>query len=258
MKNKSLVIILSVLAFIVLLVVLSSTIFCLKTVEVSFYSNTINLTNKESEIIESGNFKYNASIFFINKNKYIKNIEEANPYIKVINIETNFPNKLTINCIERNELFAIKSYENNTFNGYMILDDELKVLKNDISYENNHNNAILVNIENEFSNKVLAGQTLNSTYNSLLKKLAIELLAYNDNVLILKANFNEITLNYSGKGDIQIKMRSGTEIILKDAENRLTEKFMLALSTYNQKQDKTSGKITAFENNEGVIEAYYT
>lgn len=258
MKNKSLVIILSVLAFIVLLVILSSTIFCLKTVEVTFYSNTINLTDKESEIIESGKFKYNASIFFINKNKYKKNIEEANPYIKVINIETNFPNKLTINCIERNELFAVKSYENNTLNGYMILDDELKVLKNDISYENNHNNAILVNIENEFNNKVLAGQTLNSLYNSLLKKLAIELLAYNDNVLILKANFNEITLNYSGKNDVQIKMRSGTEIILKDAENRLTEKFMLALSTYNQKPDKTKGKITAFENNEGLIEAYYT
>lgn len=258
MKNKSLVIILSVLAFIVLLVILSSTIFCLKTVEVSFYSNTINLTDKESEIIESGKFKYNASIFFTNKNKYKKNIEEANPYIKVINIETNFPNKLTINCIERNELFAIKSYENNTLNGYMILDDELKVLKNDISYENNHNNAILVNIENEFNNRVLAGQTFNSLYNSLLKKLAIELLAYNDNVLILKANFNEITLNYSGKNDVQIKMRSGTEIILKDAENRFTEKFMLALSTYNQKPDKTKGKITAFENNVGLIEAYYT
>lgn len=258
MKKKSLIIILSVLAFIVLLVVLSSTIFCLKTVEINFYSNTINLTGKETEIIESANFKYNSSIFFINKNKYIKTIEEKNPYIKVLNIETNFPNKLSINCVERNELFALKGYENNVFSSYMILDNELKVLNNDSDYINNHNNAILVNIENEFTTKVLAGRALNNTYSNLIYRLGIELLAYNNNTLILKANFNEITLNYNSTNDVLIKMRSGTEIVLKDSNNYLTEKFMLALSTYNQKPDKTKGRITAFVNNEGLVEAYYT
>ena len=87
--------------------------------------------------------------------------------------------------------------------------------------------------------------------------MAIELLAYNSNVLILKANFNEINIYDNSTCDISIKMRSGTEIVIKDANNYLTEKFMLALSTYNQKPDKTKGKITAFENNEGIIEAYY-
>ena len=90
MKKKSLIIMLSIIGFIVLVVVLSSTIFSLKKVNLTFYSNTLRLTNKNEEIISSGNFKYNQSIFFIDKKKYISNLEKNNPYLKVINIETNF------------------------------------------------------------------------------------------------------------------------------------------------------------------------
>lgn len=256
MKNKSLVIILSVLAFIVLIVILSSTIFCLKTVDISFYSNTINLTNKQTEIIESGEFKFNQSIFFINKQKYIDKLEQNTPYLKVLNLETNFPNQITINAVERNELFCIKGYNENIFNSYMILDSELKVLKNEHSFTNSHTNSILITFDNEQIEKKAEGNFITCNYNQLLKNIATELLCYNDNYQLLKANFEEITINFESSNDIKIKMRSGVNIVLKDVNVRISEKFMLALSTYDDLDDKTSGNITTYVNNDGVVVGY--
>lgn len=257
MKNKSLIISLSILAFIVLIVVLSSTIFCLKSVEINFVSNTINLTDKQSEIIETTDFKYNQSIFFVNKENYKKQIEQNYPYIKVVNIETVFPNKLIVNALERNELFVIKTYEENSFKNYLVLDDELKILSSTQSFTNTHLNPILITTEGEFTPTNLVGQNLLSTNNELIKNLAVELYAYNSSPLILKANFEEINLNYENVGNVRIKMRSGVEIILKDAGVRLSEKFMLALSYYNELSDKTTGRITTYVNNEDKVVGYY-
>ena len=260
MKQKSLIVILSVLCFIVLIVVLSSTVFCLKNVELNFYSNTINLTDNE-KIIESGNFKYNQSIFFINKEKYIKSLEENNPYLKVINLETSFPNKLIINAIERNELFIVKTYENNTFKNYAVLDDEFKILKLESSFVNTNINPIYLTIEGENFNSNSAGSSisLTSEHKNILLKLSNELLAYENNVNFIKANFEEINLNFEKEFDLRIKMRSGVEIVLKEASIRFEEKFVLALSYYNECDTikKESGRITAFENNAGQIEGYY-
>ena len=257
MKNKILIISLSVLAFIVLIVILSSTVFCLKTVEINFMSNTVTLTNKETEIIETGEFKYNQNIFFVSKNNYIKNLEEKNPYLKVVNIETSFPNKLVINAVERNELFAIKGYEENEYKYHLILDDELKILATIENYTNLYTNPILVTINGENTLANVAGQTLNSLHNNTLTKLAVELYAYNNNPLMLKANFEEIILNYSNKSDIKIVMRSGVNIVLKNAETKLTEKFMLALSYYNGLENKTIGTITTYEDSSNNVVGYY-
>ncbi len=259
MKNKSLIIILSILAFIVLVVVLSSTVFCLNSVKVNFLSNTINLTNQEQTIIDSGNFTYKKSIFFLNKEKFKENIEINNPYAKVVSIETIFPNKLVVNVVERNELFVVKNYDSSTssFKNYAILDNELKVLKVENDYTNTHLNPILVEIEGDNFYDLTLGHSLNNSYKTLLDNLAVELLAYNNNPVMLKANFESIILNFSTNEDVFIKMRSGVEIILKEGNVRLTEKFMLALSYYNGLEDKTMGRITTYVNNEDKVVGYF-
>lgn len=250
---------LSILCFIVLVVVLSSTIFSLKSVNLIFYSNTINLTDKEL-IVESGDFQYNQSIFFLNKRKYINNLEKNNPYLKVLNIETSFPNSLTINAIERNELFVVKTYQDNIFKNYAILDDEFKVLRTSTTFLSSNQNEILINIEGyDFDNKN-AGEFLdNVEHSKVLQILSNELLSYNNNVLLLKANFAEINLDYENKDNILIKMHSGVEILIKDYSNKLESKFHLALSYYNSSsvEKKENGRITVFENNEQQIEGYY-
>jgi len=257
-KNKSLVIILSIIAFIVLFVVLSSTIFCLKNVELNFLSNTINLTGQNEQIIESADIKYNKSIFFADKEEYAKNLEEKNPYIKIINIETLFPSTIRINAVERNELLCVKGFSDNAFKSFMIMDDELKVLKTEKEYVNKKTNAIFVNFEGENSVFVEQGQVFSDATNTnLLKKLTTELLAYNNSVVLLKANFEEITFNFSSQDNLKIKMRSGTEIVIEDISTKFSEKFMLGLSTYDSVENKTSSKITVYENNDGKVVGYY-
>ena len=252
MKNKSLVIILCILSFIVLMVILSSTVFCLKNVELNFLSKKINL-NSDDEIIQSVDFEYNKSIFFLSKKKYMTELEQKNPYIKIINIETIFPNKIRINCVERNELFALKGFENSSFKSYMILDREGKVLDNQNDFSNTHLNSISLVVDNSQEENVKKGQTISSSYNNLIKSLANELFAYQNNVLLLKANFEEIIINYNSSDDIKIKMRSGTTILLKEISSNFSEKFMLGLSTYDDVLDKTNSEIVIFKNSEGKV-----
>lgn len=242
------------------MVVLSSTIFCVKNVELNFLSETINLTNSQ-EILESGNFKKGKSVFFCDKNAYIKNLEENNPYIKVLNIETIFPSTLRVNCIERNELLCIKGYEENSLKSYMILDDELKVLKNLQSYENTYQNAIFVNIENEYIDNVVAGGVLNVGLNGIIKNLTTELLAYRTDVRVLKSEFEQIDITQNlktSKLDVTIKMRAGTIIVLQDAGEKFMGKFMLGLSSYDNEPNKAGTKIVIYENNDGEIVGYKT
>ena len=69
-------------------------------------------------------------------------MESQNPYLKVINIETVFPNKLILHCAEREELFCIKGRDDL----YYICDEELKILDVRESFENGKENPIFLNI----------------------------------------------------------------------------------------------------------------
>ena len=169
-----------------------------------------------------------------------------------------FPNTIRINAVERNELLCVKGFSDNVFKSFMIMDDELKVLKTEKDYVNKKTNAIFVNFESENSIFVESGQVfLDETKTNLLKNLTTELLAYNNNVVLLKANFEEITFSFVGEDSLKIKMRSGTEIVLKDTSTKFSEKFMLGLSTYDKIENKSSSKITVYENNDGKVVGYY-
>ncbi len=137
MKNKRLIILLSVLAVIILFVVLSSTVFTLKTVVINFYDKNdklisdISVANKYYNTAESvqgaidkTEFRYGQNIFIINKNNYKIKMEKNNPYIKVISVTTEFPNRIVVKAVEREEMYAV-SADNN----YLICDAEFKVLR---------------------------------------------------------------------------------------------------------------------------------
>ena len=230
MKNKKLVICLVIFAFLVTVVVLTSTIFALGEVTINFVSTTDKLTNSQQTIIESGGFKYGNNILFLNKNKHISNLEKNNPYLKVVNIETVFPNKLVVNCAERAEVFAIKLEDNS----YIICDEDFKVLKKVDSFINTANNAILLEgltnmsqtEEGDFANfdnvkKII----LQTTFNSFREWD----LSYNN----LKAKIKSVTIDFERANQIKVEMRSGVSIVVKDANEYNSDKFNLAFSTYD-------------------------
>ena len=140
-KTKILTIFLSVLAGITLLVVLSSTLFSVGEIKLEFKSQKIVLSEvSETEIISSSGLKKGTSVFLIDKTSMSKNLEKTYPYLKVLSIETKFPNKVIINAIERDEVFAFQQSEK-----YIITDSDLKVLKIvSGDYVSNNENAIKV------------------------------------------------------------------------------------------------------------------
>ena len=137
MKKKRLIILLSIFVFLVLVVVLSSTVFTLKTVVVNFYdaedklvdditkNHYFNSDEKINAIVENAEVKYGKNIFLVNQNSHREKIEKTNPYIKVVSISIEFPNRMVVKAVERQEYYAVLNKENK----YFICDAEFKILR---------------------------------------------------------------------------------------------------------------------------------
>lgn len=130
MSKKLIITLSTVFICIAVVLILFWTLFSLSSVSVQFHSTTKNLTITNEEIVEAGQFRYGACVFFEGKNKSIDSINKKskeNPnfaYLKVLNIETVFPNKFIIHVAERAELFSVE-----TDGQVLICDSELRVLK---------------------------------------------------------------------------------------------------------------------------------
>lgn len=125
MERKKRILIFSVcLSIIMLMVVLSATIFRLKTVSVEGLLTSFYLTNEDNDaIIEAGEFDYGKNIFFLKFDDNIKRIEQKFPYVKVENIERKFPNYAVINIVERKPAVRLVCDY-----GFYVVDEDLKVL----------------------------------------------------------------------------------------------------------------------------------
>lgn len=181
-KAKKIIIALSgVLSILILLIILCFTAFSLKTVKIDFRTSLENITFSEKEILESGKFKKGGSVFFHGKTNYKKNLENFNPYIKVVNIETVFPSTFVVHLVERQEVFAI-AFEG----GYYICDEELRVLRiclnenndnetNDNNSSGNKNNENTTDDENATENE-------KATDNGNVTVIEIETSIENENI----------------------------------------------------------------------------
>lgn len=131
MKNKRLIILLSIFSFIILLVVLSSTVFTVRSSSISIewhISPLEYMKNQNQSIVDTISDREN--IIFYDKDKATDVLEEKFPYIKILKIEKKFPNKIVVHATERREQYCIK-----VDNEYYALDESGKVL-NVYSWEN--------------------------------------------------------------------------------------------------------------------------
>ena len=140
--SKKLIITLSVVfAIVAVFLILCWTLFGLSSVSIEFETTTKNLTLSDEEIVEAGRFRYGASVLFEGKQKYIDNLNaksaenEKFAYLKVVNIETVFPNRFVVHVAEREELFAVE-YDTQ----FLICDRDFRVLK----FSSTQENAILL------------------------------------------------------------------------------------------------------------------
>ena len=167
-KKKVIIISLSALVGVIaLMILLTFTLFAVRHVEVDFKSSTINLTPTSEEIVEHSGIKNGGSVFFQNKNKYIDNLENKYPYIRVVNIETVFPSKLVLHIVERDEVYAVKYQEL-----YYICDYDFKVLKITDNFESDETNAIMLEgIQVEEANYALCDKLKVDNFANIYEKL---------------------------------------------------------------------------------------
>ena len=256
MNKKRLIILLSVLFVIVVIVVLSSTVFTLKTVVVNFYdyedkmvdditkNEYFNSTDKIDEVIESGEFKYGTNIFLINKENYKNNLEKNNPYIKVISMTIEFPNRLVVKAVERQEYYAVLKEDGK----YFVCDADFKVLRASSTKPTGLVEVVAGDDKTLFdytsTNSDLSnGDFVEFTDNTeVLLTLVDEMYSCHYEREKMLNFFSKITIvngycsnQELGKVDsLVIKTIAGVEIEIENINNNFSDKVLKSLEIYNQ------------------------
>ena len=122
MTKKSIIWLSIILFVLVLTGVLFGFIFCLRNQNVKILGDSPILPTKE-KILETANLKNGSSIFMLDKEKAINNIETTYPYVKVIQIKTTNLTSIEIIVRARHQMYYTEFNDN-----YYILDEDLKVL----------------------------------------------------------------------------------------------------------------------------------
>mgnify|MGYP004638805899 FL=1 len=121
MTKKSIIISSILLSIVALMAILFGAVFRLRNVSVEVQPGA-NITVTNDKIVESANLKKGKSIFMLDKQSAINNIEQTYAEIKVVQIKTTNLMSVKIIVRERKEMFYA---EHNS--SYYCLDEDLKV-----------------------------------------------------------------------------------------------------------------------------------
>jgi len=275
MKSKKLLVFLIMFIFIAVLVVLNSTLFTLQYVSVTWLTSTNNLKYvKESDLTSLVDVKGD-SIFLLNKNEIASKLEKKFSYLRVVGIETKFPNKIVIYSAEREDLYALKLSDGD----YAIIDDYGKVIQKTSTLSVGSNGDIDVHpievafgvyVDDEFvpntlniSDFVVGEQIKAQGMENILVKLSTTLKEANYTTLAKKGIFESIRIVSTGNGGeykIELDTRNGMVIELLNAEDQMTDKFMMGLQVYKGYQQASyfGGTIVVlYSAEEGGIISYF-
>lgn len=265
MKNIRLVIILSIFVFFTLIVVLCSTVFTLSTVDLGWRTSTKVLSDTtDNQIISSAKFDIGESVFLLNKQKYIDNLETNNPYLKVLGMEIKFPNKIKVSVSEREELYVLKVVNENAATGYsyVYLDYDLKVLKiTDKEVQANQTNPAILTLEglNYTVNDFSAGQFTNLPVENMLEAIGDMLSSTGYTNKLCKGLIKTINLKFDVDTTIDILTTYGLNLRIMKAEDHTSQKVLKALSIYeyyhNTHPNINHGDITVYERDGLVVAA---
>lgn len=123
MKKKGIISLSIIVVLIVLTGVLFGTVFCLRKQNVVVLGDNSPIVSKE-DILKVAKLKNGQSIFMIDKETAINNIESEFPEIKVIQIKTTSIDEIKIYVRARHEMFYTEFNDK-----YYVLDEDLKVLR---------------------------------------------------------------------------------------------------------------------------------
>jgi hypothetical protein len=209
--------------------------------------NSTALVNSNEEIVEKTENRlknYNGkNLVFVNEAKLIEEIESESPYIKVIDVEKKFPNKISVTVEERKECYSVA-----VDGSYYILDSEFycvaKRNENVSNVEGAKNVNINLNVSDYSVNALIVGKQFALTDEvtvSYLKTLTPYIV---NNV----ANINSVTIKVKENSyynrQFTLEMVEGVNFILDKADVNTVEKFNFAYSYYLQMPNKSYSVLT--------------
>ena len=262
MKNKRLIILLSIFAFLILIVVLCSTLFMVREsgVSIEWHSSSLSyLKDSDEEIISSVPTKEN--IMLINKDEITEFLEEKFPYINVLKVEKKFPNKVIIHAIERQDQYAIA-----VEGEYYSLDDQGKVL-NKYTKEEYDNlavnkkpmllNVVGMTIEDAMQiGKIAQISRVLSTMQNL--STALKQSGFTETWQVIN-NFESAKLEFGYVSTLTLVNNRNISIVIDEINVDLNKKilFGIAVTRSDDLKDKTDIVLNVGYNSDGKLVADY-
>ena len=252
-KNAKIAVVVSVLAVIVLIVVLSSTIFSVHRDNLIWYNTpTGTLASLTNETALSTSEADSQSVFLLDREKITQNLEKEYPYLRVISLEVVWPNNLNIHVMQRQEVYAVPISNNR----YAITDEYFKVLDIVNTFNSTNTNAILINTDECLNTNAQIADTLDifgdavyfNIYNAFLQfgRTLADMRA-----IIASCELTETTLTIHTHFDSLIKLDK--PFANTDTKMRLAIKTFDAFTT----EDYKNSVIEVFTNNNNEPEARY-
>ena len=245
-------IIVGILSFIVAIVVCASTVFTIKRVQLVWYTTNSTAMSKVTgeQILVSSGVK-NSSVFYLDRELAIANLEREYVQMRILDVEVVYPNVLKIHAVERQKVYAIPT----TYGDYLLTDEYLRVLDVIQTFSSTNVNPILLNIGDVDHYKV--GETIDfartqtfvdvyNAYFSLKQDLGhmramIKSMDYTNSKLVLHTYF-----------DVDISIDNPTQ--------NTQAKMRLALRTFDLLESEEYGKvdIVVYLNEEGKLNSDIT
>lgn len=257
-KNKALATVLAVVFAFVLIIALGQGIFRVGKIELVAHTTTNHLaTLNESTVLSSSKLNKGKSVFLLDREDYINNLEQNQPYINVLALEVVWPNTVVFHYTEREELFAL-SFDD----FYAYVDSNFKVLRVEQgSFASTQQNPILLNnIVGLDEDKIVPGSFLNKDlfFDYLGLAEAYNAIGYGANDM--RSMLSSMSVVQNDDGDLlTIKTYLGVKITILNAGYYTSQKVALAYEMLQEltPSQRASGKIYVFKNNQNVLESMY-
>lgn len=258
-RNKTLAIVLSILFALVLVVALGQSVFRVGNIELVSHTTTNHLSSlNESAVLAGSELNKGKSVFLLDRETYIANLEKNQPYIKVLSIEVAWPNTIKFHYAERVELYAIALADG----GYAYVDNEFKILRvSQVSFNSTQQNCILLDCGfDKASTDLSAGMFLDKTKFSDFVGIYDAYTQMGYSVSQMKSMISEITNETNSDGHTTVLQTFlGVRIQILNSAYYTSQKITLAYSMLEtlDPSEYSSGTIYVFKNSQSVLESRY-
>lgn len=241
MKSKRLVLISIIVAFFLIVLLSSMTLFSVRQAKVNFAVSEDFNTEEVQELLDGYKGK---NLMFLKVDKIQAELEKYH-YLEVVSIEKDYPNVLKVSLKERREVYCFNSGEQT----YVTNEDGFVLSAVQADYVNNNRNVINVNLTGVTITEIKEGAVIATDSPELMTSVFD--MAKAANLTDCIKQINVIKKAAGEPGDVEFITYTGVTICVQKAEVDGVEKVNAAFKVYDEKitdYEKAFDKLFVFRN----------